>query len=123
MTNPFKTQKFKAEFQEWNKILEESGHKEIEDFKTNGYPLKCWHSYKWVNDSKLKQSITKTYYEIASDILRSFTFKNELQKKIWELHTSGLSVRKIAFILQVKRKTTVHGIILRIQRESGIKTR
>ena len=124
MSNPFKTPEFKNLFQQWNKILEQDGLKEIENFDLEVPVLKTWHNLKWKNLNSDRLCELKHYYELASELLQTFEFKNKFHKRIWELHCDGLSVRKIA--RQINRKdfgkTVVHEIIILISQKSGLKS-
>lgn len=122
-SHPFKTPEFKALFQEWNQRLEASGHVEIEDFRQPSEPLKCWHSLKWVNPSGKVSRRRIGYFDEAMELLHIFEFKSEIHKQIWEMHASGMSIRKIAGQINRKkyRRDVVHSIILSIRVASGLR--
>lgn len=132
LANPFKTPEFQKLFQHWNKVLEEDGFKDAEDFTLPEPPLKSWHSKKWMNcDGVGKKSLDQTtnYYELASELLHNgFEFKNDLYRRVWELHCQGMSVRKIeqALTFQLigyigRTKSNVNDVIMNIQKKSGLK--
>lgn len=89
-----KKQDLKALQKEWYKKLQEVGFKDIES--SSDY-LKEWDShYFQANYDPLSFEARQTYYQLADNFLVSYKFSSFLEFKIWELHTQGLSTRKIA---------------------------
>lgn len=123
MSNPFKTPEFKALFAHWNQVLEANGHQEIEDFSLPDAPLKAWHNHRWKNCHPDHIPEIQKYYEAANELLKTYVFKSECHRRVWELHCEGLSVRKIAMKLRQKKlkKTAVHAIIVTIESTSGLR--
>lgn len=131
MSSPFKTPEFKALFRQWNQILEKDGHQEIEDFTLPDVPLKIWEAIEWDKKTRAtsRSAITidanQQYYEIAERLLETFRFKSETHRLIWWLHCDGLSVRQISWELRFwlwdLPKSTVHDVVVKIERESGLK--
>jgi hypothetical protein len=123
VSNPFKTPEFKALFEKWNGILEKNGHKEIENFSLPDAPLKTWHNLKWKNLDPNKVSDIQKYYEEAFELLKTYVFKTETHRRIWELHCEGVSVRMISRIINRRKftKTRVNVFILSVERSSGLK--
>lgn len=120
--SPFKTPEFNKLFNQWNKILEDSGHVEIEDFTRSEVPLKTWHATKWHSDQAYGIEITKEYYAAALNVLNTFQFESKAQKRIWALHCEGVAVRKIVKRIRYKtRKSRVHKIIDNISKQAGLK--
>lgn len=126
--NPFKTKEFKALFKEWNDILIETGHKEIEDFNLPDPALKTWEKLRFHNttsEDKIKETIS--YYEDCKTLLRKGSmndcFETATHLKIWELHTEGLSVRKISLKINKKffSKTVINDYIRKIEKKHGIR--
>lgn len=92
----------------WDRKLKEKGFQDIEDRGTG--LLKRWAgttSIKDEYDSRTFRSesgyssITwkesqETYYRIASQFLHEKDFKNQKLRRIWELHSKGLSFSKIS---------------------------
>ncbi len=119
MSNPFKTQKFKDEFQKWNDILEESGHEEIEDFSLPDPPLKRWHALDFKKVNIELYTAKQEYYARARDLLHTYPFKTALHKKVWYWHSEGVPVRTIAEALKQPklRKSTVFNIIDTISKQ------
>lgn len=119
MSNPFKTQKFKEDFQKWNEILEASGHEEIEDFSLPDPPLKRWHALDFKKVNLETYTANLEYYARARDLVHTYPFKNPLQKKVWRLHAEGMPMRMIAESLKHSklRKSTVFNIIDKISKQ------
>ncbi len=101
LKSPFKTAAFKALEREWNEKLKDDGFRDIEKLSNEAYRLpeklpKAWHNCRFQKIPKLKIRSTQEYYSRARDLLWTYEFKNETQKKIWELHCEGMSKREIA---------------------------
>lgn len=86
--------------QEYYQKLQQSGYIDIEDTSHPHRPLLCWHSLKWKKLSQRSKEQIETYYQKARDLLHSYPFSNPVQRKIWELHSDGLSKKKIEKELQ-----------------------
>lgn len=103
----------------YNKIKE--GFDDAEDFRYPDRPLKSWHKNLLGNVTMLEVEITLDYYCQASELLHSHHFKNDLEKKIWELHCEGLSRLKIqeaiAHIPSAPKQSQVRNIIKDLERE------
>src|SRR4051812_41920646 len=80
--------------------LKESGWIDIEDTSHPLRPLKCWHSLKWIRLTQTRIDRIETYYKKARELLHTYPFTSDLQKKIWELHCEGVTERKIVEILK-----------------------
>lgn len=119
MGSPFKTATFKSLSVKWNKILKESGHKEIEDFSLPVPALIDWHNlnFRSINPDVFKAR--QQYYEKARSLLHTYEFKNLVHRRIWEMHSEGAAIREIAKTLKLKKykKSTVFKILKSIQRE------
>jgi len=96
----FKSQSFKRLNLKWKKKLAESGFTDIED--ENGKILDKFDktAYKMGRDNinfrtDFFDSI-RDYYLWASRMLQIGSFKTPRHKKIWELHSNGISSRKIS---------------------------
>lgn len=123
MGNPFKTPEFKKLFKKWNNILEETGHNEIENFALPDPPLMQWESQRWSRTDDLLNTQKQQYYEMAEIILETFEFKNKTHRRIWALHCTGISGRRIAKLINRKgyRMRSVYSIIVAIEIKSGLK--
>lgn len=65
--------------------------------------------------------ITHDYYEKALELLNSHHFKNEIHKRIWELHCEGLSrgliEKEIANLKEAYKQSQIRNIIKDLERE------
>lgn len=107
MTSP----SFRKLQKQWYKKLKEEGFKDIE---TVGFYMRSAINLRAVA-TKDREAIQE-YYSNATSVLYETEFDNEKDKKIWELHCEGLSVRKVASKYGVS-KTTAQTIINKIQRK------
>ena len=104
----------------WEAKLAKEGLGDLEDSKGR---LKSWHSFKFqaqfTPDEFAERS---TYYYQCEELLRIYTFKRPIERKIWQLHSEGLSVREIAKSINNRLKwSMVARIIKRIKRSNGWK--
>ncbi len=102
----------------WYAKLEKAGFKDIEQDDDN---LKQWHSHRFLvsnNYSKDKFDDKENYFRLAGQFLHEHKFQSVLDKKIWEAHSEGLSVREIVKTLKQKNikvyKNLVHVTITRL---------
>ncbi len=119
MSSPFKTAEFKKLFSEWNTILIETGHKEIEDFTLQDPLLLEWHNYEFKNLDIDSFNAQRIYYEKARHLLHTYEFKSIMHRRIWELHSEGASIRMIAQTINLKKykKSTIFKILKTIRKE------
>lgn len=92
----WETEEFKKLDKKWKQKLEAAGFDDIE-----------------VGDHFLKRPIlriselycphSENYYSLARSFLLTFQFTNQIDKKIWELHSKGLSLREIEAELASKK--------------------
>ncbi len=80
---------------EWYTKLEDSGFDDIERTTHPDRPLRVWHGLNWRHLTEDKLNETRDYISKAEELLETHSFENETHKTIWELHTKGLSKRKI----------------------------
>lgn len=98
------TKEFKTLQKEWYDRLQKEGFKDIEkEEKTLRGKFK----------SKQVEQIIG-YYDKAQSFLNDYEFPTPKHKKVWERHTRGESVRKIAEALKFS-KSDVHRIIKRYE--------
>lgn len=118
-SNPFKTPQFKAQAKIWNKKLIDNGHEEIEDFSLPDPPLKRWHALDFKKVDLTDYNAKLVYFEKARAILHTHFFFSSLHRKIWELHSEGVSVREIARIVNQRKvkKSTVYNILKQIKKD------
>lgn len=119
MSSPFKTNSFKKLFERWNKKLEKSGHKDIENFALPEPALKKWEKIMFINFDTSSIISTEEYFSMAQDFLNNNKFHSKIHEKIWELHCEGLSVRQIENKIKKKgfKKSTISNIIINYRRE------
>ena len=125
MSNQFKTKEFQELQTKWYKKLQQKGFNDIERtdkigkaagrLKTDALE-NVSHSY-----SAHQFSIKEEYYRLAGQFLHEHKFKTQVEKKIWELHSEGVSVRNIIKKLRHRGVTAykdlVHGTIKRLAKE------
>lgn len=104
---------FKALQDKWYDKLATKGFEDIEERHSPREMLKCWHNT-WFQSRGTPDQIAKQglYYQMATDMLNTYEFADKLDRRIWELHANGASVREIAKIVKLS-KSPVH---IRIQR-------
>ena len=99
---------------EWYAKLAAEGFQDIEDHTINGRPLKSWHSFKCMTKDTVELDGIKEYHHIAMQMLETHVFTSEDHKRIWEMHSNGISEREIAASLGCYKKSMVHLIIAEI---------
>ena len=87
----------------WYEKLKESGFEDAENTDDPSEPLKVWHSH-WFKDPE-KIEANSIYYSKASEIVHTYAFDNSTHRKIWELHSIGLSKRKIEKMISADTPT------------------
>lgn len=120
-----KTKEFKDLQTKWYKKLEQSGFKDAE--QDDGH-LKVWHSHffkvRWNSD---KFHAKEDYYRLTAQFLHDYTFANDRERTIWQLHSEGKSIRSIVKTLKDQgykaSKDSVHLVIKQISQEMIIKCR
>jgi hypothetical protein len=125
MPNPFKSKEFRELEKKWYSKLSKKGFKDIERTDRVGKEnqrLKTdvmeniMHFYT-VDQFNIKQE----YYRTAGLFLHEHKFKSAKEKKIWALHSEGLSIRDIIKLLkskgQVAYKDLVQNTIKRLAAE------
>lgn len=60
---------------------------------------------------------TRIYYEEALNLLKKYSFKNTSEKKIWELHCEGWTIREIEKKIKRYKRQMIHNIITLISKE------
>lgn len=87
----------------WYKKLEKSGFKDIEDFDMPGKPLHHWDGMEIQSKHTPEQFQEKQrYYELAGQLYYSHGFDSERDKRVWCLHSEGLSSKAIARMCRMK---------------------
>lgn len=87
---------------EWYQKLKDDGFKDIEYFDANMNPQDMMYreATKFAVASIDTFTSTEQYYIEARQFLHSYSFSTDIDKQIWELHSDGVSYRKIAIQLQ-----------------------
>lgn len=97
--HPFGSPEFKALQAKWTKRLRDSGFEDIEESDGNLIDEdRLSRRLKW---SPERIASDAEYYRLATQYLNVGTFKNKKERRIWELHSEGLSIRAIS--KQVRR--------------------
>lgn len=105
MSNQFKTKEFKALQDKWYKIL---AQKDFEDIEKNEHSLKLWHADYFADARRNDENVIQAkqeYYRLAGQFLFEYKFKNPMEKRIWQLHSDGKSIREIERTLTKGYKT------------------
>ena len=119
MSSPFKTKEFLKLHRDWAKKLKKSGFEDIE--RKEGV-LKTSSMENVRNLYTVEQfNIKEEYYRLAGQFLHEYKFKTQVDKRIWELHSEGVSVRNIIKKLKHRGitayKDLVHGTIKQLAEE------
>lgn len=118
---PYQNKEFKALRDEWYQKLKKDGFEDVEQVVGNKDPnLKAWHSFHFqMSEHATRYSIIQPYYYHAEHFINEHEFEDEMQKRIWEMHTNGDPVRKIAVQLRTPtnqlNKDNINEIIRAIQ--------
>lgn len=102
----------------WYKKLAKAGFEDIEDINSPNEFLKEWHG-SWFRSRGHASRFTakESYFYQAGHFLTNHEFKNEQEKKVWKLHSEGLSLREIAKAMRWKSHFNVNLIIKRLREE------
>lgn len=115
----FKTTKFKQLRDKWYKKLEKIGFQDIEDNKYEEPKLKVYDYLKFKTIGPDLHEAKAKYYANCRDVLNKNVFETKLHRRIWELHTDGLSLREIEKAIKNEyKKDTINYIIRKISLES-----
>lgn len=88
---------------QWYQKLKDSGFEDIEDSAGN---LKQYHSIRFLaKNIRTGFNEKQRYYELASQLLYSFPFKDKRMKNVWKLHAAGLQVPEIASALKISEES------------------
>lgn len=114
MSSRFNNKEFKDLQTTWYEKLKEKGFKDIEK---NENALNLYESAYFSDSRRITAEVVaakQTYYQIAGHFLNDHPFKNAFDKKVWEMHANGKSIREIA--ATIKRPGFKDKINLTIQR-------
>lgn len=98
----YETPEFIELNRKWADKLEKSGFEEIEDTESPNEYMKSWHDTRFAaryTPDMFEE--TREYYLAATNLLNTFTFKNNRDKKIWTMHSEGIPERHIAKKLKI----------------------
>jgi hypothetical protein len=90
-SNYYESDAFKELDYEWKQKLEDSGFQDIEKSE-DGYKLR---KQTFDAEEPIKHQMQVEQNNLCHRILSEYSFKRDLDKLIFELHTQGLSVRQI----------------------------
>jgi len=111
VSNPYKTKQFEELKKKWYKKLEKTGFEDIEqaDGRLVG---KHGEWFKYYHNPTLDLA-KQDYFRHAGYFLYEHKFANDFERRIWELHVEGISIRNIAKILSKRypRVTKKYGKI------------
>lgn len=87
----FNSKEFKKLQEIWYKKLKASG---FEDIETDDDQLRVWHSTEFMKNFNVDTFTAKeSYYRLAGQFLHGHTFKNRVEKMIWDWHSQAVGVR------------------------------
>lgn len=122
----YKTREFKALQKQWYRKLKNEGFRDIEldsdleqthDQYTKDWPgnrLKTLQASDYTASTSLQDHPTTKYYSLAQDTRLTYSFKTQLDRRVWDLHTSGFTNQAVADRVGVSKKK-VFTIIARIR--------
>lgn len=94
------TKEFKNLQRKWYDKLDK---KEFKDIEYKGHLKRSERFYALERYSNETAAVKEEYYRLAGHFLYDFSFETALERAIWELHSTGLSVRKIVTALKKRR--------------------
>jgi hypothetical protein len=103
---------------EWYSKLLQDGFMDIENTNHPERPLQTWHNLKFRDVSQDEMDAKLKYYSKAKDLLNTYPFENEIHQKIWELHSDGITARKIEKLINsTYKRASISSIIKLIAAE------
>jgi hypothetical protein len=97
------TPEFEALQAKWYEKLKKSGFEEIE--RPDG-TLNEWHSFQFGrNYNSHVFEANQEYSIMAGQFYHSHKFSSPLEKRVWKLHTAGLTIRDVAKKAKVSPST------------------
>lgn len=113
------SKEFLALRDEWYKKLKDTGFSDIEQNDDNpgkvGGNLKHWDSTVFSKGNHSAPGVfadRQRYFELAGHFLHEHKFTESSEKRVWELHSQGLSIREIA--RAIKKKSLAKDSVFRI---------
>lgn len=106
---------FKKLQAKWYKKLKSSGFHDIEEPDSPREMLKQWALELARPSNALKFQEKRDYFLKATHFLNDYKFKSLKERKVWELHSDGLSLMQTAKKVRLS-KSWVGTIVLKLQR-------
>jgi hypothetical protein len=99
MSDFWETASFKALQKAWYQTLKTKG---FQDLETEDGVLMSWAAtiFRVMKRDPLMATQKQEYYRLAGLFLHDYTFRNETEKYIWQLHSEGKSARLIVDALR-----------------------
>lgn len=92
---------------EWYAKLKASGFEDAEaPLKKGGFTLVFWSSHYFASKNETTVEAQRAYYYQAGELLHTFPFECDKDRRIWEFHSEGTPLREIA----KKERMTLYGI-------------
>jgi hypothetical protein len=106
----FQSRQFKTLRDEYYALLKEQGFEDIEDVDSPNEFLLQWTQETYREDKA-------EYFKMATDFFNQYPFANDKEKRIWEMHAEGMTIREIsgAFLVHGYSVTNVHKIIKKLK--------
>lgn len=113
----YESAKFKKLNAKWTEKLKKDGFKDQEEMievldihgvKKEGDRLKTWTTSLFrgrFNQTRYDAQVT--YWRLVGQFLHEHSFKNQIERTIWELYTKGIHLSKIAPEVKIKPRTVI----------------
>lgn len=115
VSDPFKTKEFKLLKAKWDAKLAAKGFNDIESTRGNVSYLKVHECRKFHRREPQYYDETQEYFLRATHLLQTHKFGSVRERKVWELHADGWTVREIETKLKFYRNG-VHQVILKLRK-------
>ncbi len=111
----FRTKNFLKLKDQWYKKLAKSGFEDIENTSLPDPDLKHCDVIRFNKVTPDAYETRTKYFSNCRDLLNTYKFETKLHKRIWELHSEGLSLREIETVIKKRyKKDSIHNIIRKI---------
>lgn len=98
-----KSKKHKELERLWYAKLKAEGFEDCENTELPERPLKQWDTSRAIAKDPIRREAATEYYASAAELLHIYQFERAIYRKIWELHSQGLSRREIEKELEKSR--------------------
>lgn len=123
MPNQFKSKEFKDQLKVWNKKLKKSGFEDAENFDLDEPQLRQWSNvFRFRAECKERKGNDLgvfEFFQLARDVLETYKFKNQRERKIWALYSEGAYEKEISRMLKITRYR-VTTTIRKIKQDNGL---